>query len=285
MYQCTDISGFISVRDEYYESEEMEERDQVLLETFGFSYDDEFNRAVAVFLRYLANLSPEHQQIWKAKELKGAYQLHPDYYRNSIIGEWGERVSIFDAFVKELWLINQMAIAMGRESLFRRDFGKYGDGKPAKFGFLVRPTLEEFNGFVLLLDKMLSDNLNKAFFQNEIPYETEIERKDGKVQVQNKGTLQLLDEWLRKFFRTDDWAPWEKGIRAMREIRKLRQRPAHAIDENVFDQMFFKDQRSLMIEAYGAVRTLRMMLENHPGVRASQIEVPDWLREAKLWTI
>jgi len=29
------------------------------------------------------------------------------------------------------------------------------DGKPRKFGFLVRPTLESYNEFVLLLDKMI----------------------------------------------------------------------------------------------------------------------------------
>jgi hypothetical protein len=50
---------------------------------------------------------------------------------------------------------------MGRPNLFRQDFGQYGENEPRRFTFLVRPTLEEFNEFVLLLDKMLSDNLNK----------------------------------------------------------------------------------------------------------------------------
>ncbi|MDQ6436327.1 hypothetical protein RB623_19895 [Mesorhizobium sp. LHD-90] len=31
------------------------------------------------------------------------------------------------------------------------------------------------------------------------------------------------------------------------------------------------------------VRTIRMMLENHPLVRG--YEVPDWLREAKVWSM
>jgi len=283
-YESNDISGFISVKDKYYRSGRMEERDQVLLQSFGFSYDQDFNRAVAVYLRYLADLSPEHQQIWKAKELTGDYRLHPDYFCTTIIGDWGECVPIFDAFILKLWIINQMAGAMGRPPLFRQDFGKYGENKPKKLGFLIRPTLEEFNSFVLLLDKMLSDNINKEFFRNEVPYVTEIKRKDGKIQVQNRGTLQILDHWVRKYIRPEHWEPWDESIEILRKIRKMRQKPAHAIDENIFDQQYFKDQRELIINAYTAIRTLRMMLENHPAVKAADIEIPDWLREGKIWT-
>jgi hypothetical protein len=283
-YTCTDVSGSISVHDKYYESPDMHVRDQVLLQTFGFSYDSDLNRAVAVFLRYLADLSPDHQQIWKAKELDGDYRLHPDYYQYTILGNWGEKVSIFTAFLKELWLINQMAFAMARPPLFRQDFGEYGEEKPQKLGFLIRPTLEEFNDFVHLLDKMLSENINKDFFQNEVPYESERQRQDGRVEVQNKGTLQILDDWIREYFQTDEWRPWDASIAAMRKVRKTRQKPAHAVNENAFDQRYFKDQRELVIEAYSAVRTLRMMLEYHPAVKASGINVPDWLRDSRIWT-
>lgn len=284
LYESSDVNGFISVKDEYFESSHMAESDQILLESFGFSYDSDLNRAVAVYVRYLADLSPEHQQIWKAKEITGDYRLHPDYYRNTIIGDWGERVPIFDAFLKEMYLINQMAEAMGRPRFFRKDFGEYGDSKPQKFGFLVRPTLEEFNSFVLLLDKMLSDNIDKRFFQKEVPEEIETKRADGKVVVQNKGTLQMLDEWMRKYFRTSDWEPWNESIAALREVRKLRQKPAHSMDENSFDQQYFKKQRELIVKSYSAVRTLRMLLENHTAVRAADIDVPDWLRNGEIWT-
>jgi len=152
IYENNDIRGLISISDEYFESESVPESDQVLLDSFGFCYDDALNRAVAVFVRYLADLSPEHQQIWKAKELQGEYKLHSDYYRNTILGDWGEGISIFDAFVEELQLINKMAETMGHPALFKNDFR---DGKPRKFGFLVRPTLESYNEFVLLLDKMI----------------------------------------------------------------------------------------------------------------------------------
>jgi hypothetical protein len=262
----------------------MAERDQVLLQSFGFAYDADLNRGVAVYLRYLTDLSPEHQQIWQAKELSGDYLLHPDYYRNTIIGDWGERHSIFAAFLKELYVVNKMATAMQRPPLFRKDFGEYGEDKPRQFGFLVRPTLEEFNGFVLLLDKLLSENINKAFFLDEVPDETEKQRSDGRIEVVNKGTLQILDDWMREFFCTSDWTPWDETISTLKRIRKLRQKPAHSMDENVFDQRYFREQRELISSAYDAVRTLRMMLENHPAVMAANIEIPDWLRNGEVWT-
>jgi hypothetical protein len=40
--------------------------------------------------------------------------------------------------------------------------------------------------------------------------------------------------------------------------------------------------RELVIEAYGAVRTLRQVLANHPRLRA--YEVPDWLSKGDIWT-
>jgi len=137
---------------------------------------------------------------------------------------------------------------------------------------------------LLLLDKMLSDNIDRSFFLDEVVYEIERRRDDGRIEVQNKGTLQILDDWMREHFQTDDWGPWDRSIAALRKVRKIRQKPAHALNENIFDQRYFKEQRELVIEAYNAVRVLRMILEKHPMVGASDIEVPDWLREARIWT-
>jgi hypothetical protein len=279
-YETDDINGRI-----YYDSDDLEVKDKAFLETFGFSYDTSFNRAVAVFIRYLYNLTPEHQQIWKNKEITGDFKLHPDYYRNTIIGDWGERVPICSAFLKELYIINRMVEAIGRPPLFRDDFGEYGDRRPKRFGFLIRPTLEEFNSFVLLFDKMVSDNINKDFFMNEVPYEAELERKDGKIQVVQKGTLQILDDWMRKKWETTDWAPWVGSMSAFKRLRKLRQKPAHSVKEDVFDQEYFKRQRQLIIDVYTGVRNIRLMLTNHPLVKAAGIEIPDLLFKGMIWNM
>lgn len=170
-YSTDDISGHVYVGDEYFESEKLPESDRILLQSFGFCYDQDLKRAVAVFVRYLRHLSPEHQQIWKAKQLEGDFNLHPAYYRNAILGNWGEGISIFSAFIEELKVVNRMARAMGRPRLFKKDFSE--EKRPVEFSFLVRPTRKEFNAFVLLLDKMISENINRVFFQDEVPLEYE----------------------------------------------------------------------------------------------------------------
>jgi hypothetical protein len=279
-YSNNDVLGSISVHDEYFRSNQMAESDQVLLQTFGFCYDSDFNRGVAAFMRYLSRLSPAHQQIWKAKELSGDYRLHPDYFRISILGEWGEKISIFTAFIEEIKVINAIAEAMGRAHLFRNEFSQ--GQKPREFSFLVRPTLGEFNDFVLLLDKMISENISKDFLRNEVPDEYEELRGNGKVLVRPKGTLTMLDEWIHQYFCTDDWDPPNRMLRAFREIRRKRQRPAHAIDENVSDQKYFHDQRELMMRAYEGMRTLRLMLADYAQV--DNIKIHSYVQDGRIWT-
>lgn len=281
-YETDSINGSISIRNEYFENESMPQHDQVLMQSFGFAYDGDLNRAVAVFLRYLADLSPEHQRVWHAKMLPGEYDLHPDYYRNSILGDWGTKISIFEAFILKLSVINQMCAIIGKPTVFRQAFQSE---RPTEFGFLLRPTLAEFNAFVLLLDKMLSDNINKDFFANDLPLEEDKMRPDGKIEVRQKGTLALLEEWLRKYFRPAEPEPFEDMFKTLRTVRRLRQKPAHAVNENVFDLAYFKEQRKLMIDAYCVLRTLRLVFANHPKVRRNPPEIEEHLARGEIWDI
>ncbi|MBK7491922.1 MAG: AAA family ATPase [Nitrosomonas sp.] len=281
-YKTNFIDGSISITDEHCETGSMPEKDQVLLQTFGFAYDDDLNRGVAVFLRYLKGLSPEHQRIWHARQLSGDYKLHPDYYRNSILGDSGTRISIFEALPLELKVINEMSALIGKAPLFRQTFEI---NRPKNFGFLLRPTLSEFNDFILLLDKMLSDNINKDFFKNDTDLEEERERADGKIEVKQKGTLALLEEWLRKRFTPKEPAPFDSMFKSLKEVRRLRQKPAHAVNEDVFNLKYFKEQRQLVIGAYDAVRTLRLALANHPAVRRNPPEIQKNLERGEIWDI
>ncbi|MBE4417676.1 AAA family ATPase [Vibrio parahaemolyticus] len=281
-YETDFIHGSICITDEYFESSSVPEKDQIILKTFGFAYDDELNRYVAVFARYLANLSPEHQQIWKAKEMNGSIKLHPDYYASSILGSWGTKMSIFEAFVQELELINKMSQLMGKPHLFHNSFVY---DRPKEFGFLLRPTVSEFNSFMLLLDKMMSDNINKKFFENDVEVESEEERSDGKVVIRPKGTIQILAAWIDKFYQTPDPEHVDNMLAAFRKVRKLRQKPAHKVNIDSFDQKLFKEQRKIIIKAYDAVRTLRLMLSNHPAVRVNPPEINDRLYKGDIWDI
>ncbi len=270
-YQVDDIHGTI-----YREHPNEAERE---FHQFGFAFDDDVDRYVASFLRYLHDLSPEQQQSWHRFEIEGEFWLHPDYYRTSILGQSPERVSIFDAFLKEKRIINEMAARMGKPDLFRSDFDAYR--RPAGFGFLIRPTRAEFSSFCLLLDQLLSDDLNRDFFRGDMVLDERGRMDDGREIVQPKGTIRLLDEWLDENFRTDEPDFKRDVMTGFRTARQARQRPAHLIEDNVFDEGYYQRQRDLIRAAYMSVRTLRQCFANHP--RCRDVEVPDWLFEGRIW--
>ena len=275
-YWTDDIQGSLSVHD----NSGLNERDVALLQSFGFGYDKDITtRVVVVFLRDLDRLSPEHQQLWDLHRLEGEYLPHPDWWA-CMMGQWPDKASVFVAFGEELRQINAMAELIGRPPLFRNDYTD--ESRPKTFGFLIRPTLGEFTAFVHLLDKMMSENINRDFFKGLVDLEEIETRKDGASIVRKKGTIALLEEWLRSKFRPKDPQPFDEMFATFRRIRQLRQKPAHAVQEDKFDQAYFREQRQLVIEAYGAVRTLRQVLANHPRARGH--EVPDWLFKGDIWT-
>jgi hypothetical protein len=247
---------------------------------FGFAYNAELERAVAAFIRYLHDL-PTPQQIELSKfELDGEYQLHPDFYRTQIIGDWPERLSIYDALLEEKNHINAICELIGKPALFRT---KFSDGlRPHGFGILLRPTLKEYRDFALLLDQLLSDDMDKTFFETDIPTERQLTDEEGNKESHSIGTIKLLEAWLRKFFRPAEDGPMEEMFADFRAVRKERMKPAHKIEENVFDQKYVRLQRELINKGYGAVHTLRMVLENH--LKARCYDVPEYIRVAKVWS-
>jgi hypothetical protein len=274
-YNTDDVYGSISVKSE----EALSDSDDTFLETFGFAYDQEIkSRYVAVYLAYLSKMSPKHQQLWNLEMFDSKTFLHPDYARTTD-GHWPEKESIFNAFCEEMRIINEMTEKIYGKPIFRQPCDRYN--KPNKFSFLVRPTKEEYEGFVHLLDKIVSDNINKNFFEGKVEMKSVVD-KNGILVEQNKGTIQLLQEWLDITIKFSDPEPMREMIRIFKRIRKSRSKPAHHVSENHFDDDFFVKQRSLMKDAYKGVRTLRLILSNHP--LSKSVEVPDWLYKGDIWT-
>ncbi len=279
-FRSDDIQGSLSIGDEAYESSTFPEKHKILLQSFAFSFNDQLERAVAVFYTDLDRLSSEHQQIWAARELSGEFHMHPDAYRALVLGDWNLKISLGDALVEEIRTINRMCELIGWRPLFRQAFER-----PKELGFLLRPTRRELNDFILLLDKMLSDNINGDFFPASIPRTTESPRADGKIVVQQRGTIALLEEWLNTAVRIPDPGPKEDMLRELREIRKLRQKPAHAVDDDAYDPELFTEQRRLFLNAYDVVRTLRLLLSNHPKARPALTEMNEQVRVGEIWSV
>jgi hypothetical protein len=137
-------------------------------------------------------LSREHQELWKSYEMAGEYLLHP-VYADVAAGIWYEVISIFHAITEEMRVANDLCERMERPPLFKEDYT--GEKRPRKFGFLLRRTLEEFNVFVQLLDKMTSGNINFAVFKGEVSAEYMETRSDGMVVAKQKGSVNALKEW------------------------------------------------------------------------------------------
>lgn len=272
-YRTDDITGSII----YINEELLNKSDQIIIEHFGFGFGDNGIRSVAVLLTDLAKLTPEHQQIWNAKMLGNyyKYRLHPDF-RKSILGHFYERESIFSAFLKELEVIKEMSSKIKNVSLVKDIFE--WDKKPENFGFLILPTLREYELFCLTLDRMMSDNLNDTFFDGQIS-QTDLRNDEvfGKI-----GSIRKLEVWISKFFRPANQDPTKEMFAIFREIRGLRSKPAHAIFNNEWNMGLFEDQKTLMKKAYQAIRTLRLILTNHPA--AKSVEVPDWLFKGEIRT-
>ena len=131
----------------------------------------------------------------------------------------------------------------------------------------------------------MSDNINKKFFGSDVDLETDEVRDDGKIVVSQKGTIQLLESWLNKYFQPIERKPLEDMLATFKHIRKLRQKPAHKVNVDSFNQKHFHEQREIVINSYDAVRTLRLILSNHPAVRKNPPQISDHLMKGEIWDI
>ena len=274
-YRTDDITGSIS----YVDEKLLNPSDQIFIEHFGFGFGDGGIRAVAVLLTDLAKLTPEHQQIWKAKMLGGyyKYRLHPEF-RRSILGDFYEKESIFSAFLKELEVIKEMSEKISGVSLINKTFDY--DEKPENFGFLILPTLREYELFCHTLDRMMCDNLNKEFFKDKIT-ESDLSEGETMEKIDNQ-LIRKLEIWINKTVRFSDHGPKDEMFKTLREIRRLRSKPGHSHFKNEWNLRFYEDQKKLIKQAYTAIRTLRLILANYKNTKS--VKVPDWLFKGEIRT-
>jgi hypothetical protein len=270
-YVTDDITGSIYTRNE----ESLKRTDRVHLKYFYFGFDRNGKRAVAVLLCDLWKLSTTHQKIWEAKLLPETktFFLHPDA-RKMILGHFPEKVSIFTALLKEIEIINMMSIEINGIPIFKHEF-QYEE-KPENFGFLLLPTRREYDLFCNTLDKVISENINESFFEGEI---LQADMKKGQVLKELRG-ITKLDIWLSKKILAPNRKPINEMIATFRKIRSLRSVPSHEHIKNEWSEKIYTDQKKLVNEAYTAIRTLRLILTNHP--RARKVKVPEWLFEGEI---
>jgi hypothetical protein len=258
------------IKDKFYLDYNTPEEDKIIIQNFGYAYSrDTGEKIIMVFLRYLHDLSAKHQKYWESYLVKGDFLIDKDYFERSFLAKFTDFYSIYDAFLEEEKQINIISKIIGKPPLFLNEYDYVPD-----FSNLPLPTKAYFQNFIHVLDKLISENINREFFKGDIDF------KNEKEEI--LGSLKLLENWLRKYFKPYDPKPFENMINIFRKIRNQRQKPAHKIEENEFNNKYLEMQKKLMKEAYIAIRTLRLILCNHPRVKNSDYQPPEWLQDGKI---
>jgi hypothetical protein len=273
-----DYMGRMSIADDFFMDAQHPQRDKVSLQTFGLGFDDQRNPYTVVYLRYLAGLSAEHQQYWNSYLAPGDVRISEPYFQSSIEGKFWTNRSVRHAIIEEMRLIRALTDAIWGRSLFRAP--PEGD-VPISLTSFLRPTTENFNRFVMALDKLLSESIDVKFFDGKVPLETETLRPDGKIIVQNKGTLTLLEEWLLQEITWDDPDAFrEVVIHPLRKVRNLRQTPAHTFTKDTFSTEYHNTRKRLLWDVFNSLSNIRATFARHPS--AHQIQIPDWLDDGRI---
>lgn len=259
-YHCEidDFSVYMSVTDDVYGDEGEPEKDKVSLRHMGFAYDlsgyvkgDELSpilRRITASLGDLAKLSPEHQQRWKSYQVDDdGLTPHPEWWANQM-GNWTDGIGPFGRMSLELRRINELFVNITGERLLNVD------KLPDEYGWILRPTQRDWDEFMLETDKLLSENLRHAAFDTlGVP--------DKDEQGQKLGTIKRLE-----FTMVHTKVPSEaitRYLKPLREVRRARQKPAHALGVNLTNKTLVHRQVNLMREINQSLINMSGWLAQH----------------------
>jgi hypothetical protein len=129
---------------------------------------------------------------------------------------------------------------------------------------------------------MVNENIDRAFFGKDVPLEKEVVGADGKVRIQEIGTINLLRNWLGELYRKLDTKDMsDEVVSSLKRIRKLRQEPAHAIKDDEYDLDIPHQQDDLVLGVLKSLTLLRRLLMSHPAAQ-NQYRPPEWLDGDKI---
>lgn len=169
-FEFHDFSGSIACKYDESGNAILREEDQIFVKSFGLGFDSDSNRIIAVILRDLGRLSAEHQVYWGTKEIQASgCKVLTDYHDNIIMGNWITSRSVFSALIDEINAIYKLTTNIFGVPLFREEL--IGDKRPKNFTFFFSPTSKNYYDFINILDKYLSENINKSFFEGKVDLE------------------------------------------------------------------------------------------------------------------
>lgn len=279
LFQFSEYAGQISILSDSDKTGPTLERDQISIQTFGLGIDNADDAVVCVFLRYLSNLTPEHQRHWQTHLSSKPALMHENYYKPSLLGEFWENNSAIAAIRFSVNSINKICDAIWGKALFLNEVPSEVHYNLSPF---MRATKADFLSFAHELDKLISENLNPSFFDDKVDAFRMINHPDGTMERVNKGTLARLDEWLcdGTLSAEDVEKLRNEIIRPLRRVRQERQSAAHKIIKNEFDKRFTYLKRELLLDAAFALGNIFFILSRNS--LAPTIRVPKWFEEGRI---
>lgn len=269
--------GKIYPKDEFSDDNTIEDE---YIKDYGMAYIDgkQLERAIGVFVCDLAKLSSQKQMLWKGFELsnQSKCKINSGFIDNLIKGIWVTKAWIFHALIDEMKVINEQCEQMEIPKLFNKTFGTHYSQMPEGFRNIFLPTLKNYYDFVLVLEKIVVHNISYKTFQKTAPFVSCVSRHDESGK--EKGSLTMLEEWLYKNIHTQENLK-ELIIKPLRNIRSIRQKPAHELTSNKYDITLYQKQLDLMNDTYTAIRAIRLFFANHP--LAKNVKVPEYLISGK----
>lgn len=273
VFRFGDYGVDIWLNDDLYIDESEPEVDKTAIDHVGFAYDlskfdkddpnSEIRRLVCAFYVDLCKLNSAHQLRWSTYEVEPGPGVAPHHiWWGSQMGRWPDGMGPFERFFFELKTLNDLfANAHGVDLMSTVD-------RPDSVGWILRPSQSEFDSFVHQLDKLLSDNLRHKAFD-----ELGIDRRNDADEL--IGTLNRLDLTLERFGVSEPARG--AALEPLRNVRRLRQKPAHALRENVTNATFVHHQASVLRDVTRSVERLRRFWQTHPANR--DWKEPDYATE------
>lgn len=242
-------------------NEEVNESNFIYLDKFGIGRQNDYIIVVS-YPRDLKNMSTSNQFQWFGHQIvdNSDCKTLKNYNDNLFRGCWSFPNTVYRSILKEIHNINELTEIAFKKKLFNTNYSK-----DELFGFdiLSFPSLERYNQFLLLLEKVVISNINIHFFEQLI----DAVDKNGK----QKGTLNCLKEWITKV--KEDVA--EEIFTPLHKVRKERQAPAHKIEDNKYSNEYLLKQHQVCSEVYTSLNLLRRLLQSHPKVKDYSIKYPN----------
>lgn len=261
-FQMGDFGFSFNLSDDFYLDPAESDSERFGLLHGGLAYNgrsagaDELRRAVCVLLCDLSKFTPEMQARWKTYQLpdQDEYMRHPLWWQSQM-GSFPSGVGPFSLFFAELELWNQLNESLTGERLFRTT------DRPKEFSWILRPSQREFDSFVLQLDKLLSDNL-----RHDALAELGAPRVDG--EGKHLGSLQRLLKVIERYGVSEEQSA--AVLSPLKKVRRLRQKPAHSLNDNRQDHKLVQEQIDLFNDVVSAVQALREFWESNPKATGNE---------------